>query len=206
MRSFPWWGLFQGSSGPAPHCCSRVSAVWGGGSWRPLGSFAALTEPCELSPRFKTSWVLFRLCVHLKVQVRVWLLLVSPQPSCGLTFSSPPSTQTPPTPAPAHPRPPAAPAHRLGAGLPEALRLHDLSSSDFEGGRPLGAAEVYGAPALVNRQAGSFLPVAVFIFQWRKVVIKKKKINKERKCHNENRGVMTAGGLWLLYWGGGSAA
>lgn len=40
----------------------------------------------------------------------------------------------------------------------------------------MGAAEVYGAPALVNRQAGSFLPVAVFIFQWRKVVIKKKLI------------------------------
>lgn len=97
-------GALRGSSGPAPHCCSGVSAVWGGGSWRPLGSFAALTEPRELSPHFKTSWVLFRLCVHLKVPVHVWLSLVSPQPSCGLTLSSPPSTQTPPTPAPAHPR------------------------------------------------------------------------------------------------------
>lgn len=57
--------------------------------------------------------------------------------------------------------------------LPEALRLCDLSSSDFQGDRPVGAAEVDGVPALVNRRAGSFLPVAVFIFQWRKVVIKK---------------------------------
>ena len=58
-----------------------VPAVWGGGSWSPLGSFTALTKPCELSPHFKTSWVVFRLCIHLKVEVRVWLLLVSPQPS-----------------------------------------------------------------------------------------------------------------------------
>ena len=95
----------------------------------------------------------------------------------ALTLSSPPSAQTHPL-TPAHPCPPAAPVHRLGAAvsldrLPEALRLCDLSSSDFQGDLPIGAAEVYAVPALVNRQAGSFPPVAVFIFQWRKVVIKK---------------------------------
>lgn len=116
VSPFPWWGRALGS---APHRCSGVPAVWGGGSWRPPGSFTALTEPHELSPHFKARWVLFRLCVHLKVEVHVWLSLSLSSASCAASHSAHlllhKLTPDPRTSSPSgHPRPPLGSCSLLG--------------------------------------------------------------------------------------------
>lgn len=111
-EAFPRGGGSSGLLRASSPCCSEVSAVWGG--WRDPGG---LWVPSLPSPSHVNSARISKLELGFIPPLRspegtgacvAVPLPALPQPSCGLTLSSPPSTQTPPIP----------PAHILALWLP----------------------------------------------------------------------------------------